>query len=159
MSEIFAEQFTAVANAVLAVFAIVTAILAGLAFLKQSREVRAVERQVADGQEIALQQAELIKIQAGQLEALRGQLEEQRKASIAQAEVLELQAAELRESLAERTRQAEQARSAQAARVFLTEEPFAALTHRDGAQHQRSAHLRCRALLAPGFRRLWRPQS
>src|SRR5689334_6269445 len=99
MSEIFAEQFTAVANAVLAGFAIVTAILAGLAFLKQSREVRAVERQVADGQEVALQQAELIKIQNGQLEALRGQLEEQRRASAAQAEVLELQAAELRESL------------------------------------------------------------
>jgi hypothetical protein len=53
---------------------------------------------------------------------LRGQLEEQRKASGAQAEVLELQAAELRESLAERTRQAEQVRRAQAARVFLTEE-------------------------------------
>jgi hypothetical protein len=29
MSEIFAEQFTAVANAVLAVFAIITAVLAG----------------------------------------------------------------------------------------------------------------------------------
>jgi hypothetical protein len=39
MSEIFTEQFTAVANAVLAAFAIVTAILAGLAFRKQSREV------------------------------------------------------------------------------------------------------------------------
>jgi hypothetical protein len=39
MSEIFAGQFTAVANAVLAVFAIVTAVLAGLAFRKQSREV------------------------------------------------------------------------------------------------------------------------
>lgn len=39
MSDIFAEQFTAVANAVLAVFAIVTAVLAGLTFRKQAREV------------------------------------------------------------------------------------------------------------------------
>jgi hypothetical protein len=159
MSLLGATILTAIATAVLAVFAIITAWYARKAFIKQSQEVRAIESQVADGQQLTRQQGELIKIQAGQLEALRGQLEEQRKASIAQAEVLELQAAELRESLAERTRQAEQARSAQAARVFLTEEPFAALTHRDGAQHQRSAHLRCRALLAPGFRRLWRPQS
>jgi hypothetical protein len=40
MSDIFAAQITAVANVVLAVFAIITAILAGLAFRKQSREVR-----------------------------------------------------------------------------------------------------------------------
>ena len=39
MSEIFAAQITAVANVVLAVFAIVTAVLAGLAFCKQSGEV------------------------------------------------------------------------------------------------------------------------
>jgi cbb3-type cytochrome oxidase subunit 3 len=39
VSEIFAEQLTAVATAVLAVFAIVTAVLAGLAFRKQAREV------------------------------------------------------------------------------------------------------------------------
>lgn len=39
MSDIFAAQLTAVANAVLAVFAIVTAVLAGLAFREQSREV------------------------------------------------------------------------------------------------------------------------
>lgn len=96
MSDIFAEQFTAVANAVLAAFAIVTAILAGLAFRKQSREVQAVERQVADGQETARQQAELLKVQTGQLEVLREQLEDQRKASAAQTEVLLLQVAELR---------------------------------------------------------------
>ncbi len=39
MSEIFAAQITAVANVVLAAFAIGTAILAGLAFFKQSQEV------------------------------------------------------------------------------------------------------------------------
>jgi hypothetical protein len=39
MSEVFAGQLTAVANVVLAVFAIITAVLAGLAFRKQSREV------------------------------------------------------------------------------------------------------------------------
>ena len=42
MSEIFTGQLTAVANAVLAVFALITAVLAGFAFLKQSREVQAV---------------------------------------------------------------------------------------------------------------------
>ena len=114
---------TAAGTVVLAVFAIVTSWYARRAFLKQSQEVAAIERQVADEQELTRQQGELITIQTGQLEALRGQLEEQRKASGAQAEVLGLQAAELRESLAERTRQAEQARSAQATRVFLTEEP------------------------------------
>lgn len=39
MSEIFTGQLAAVANVFLAVFAIVTAVLAGLAFRKQSREV------------------------------------------------------------------------------------------------------------------------
>lgn len=39
MSEVFATQLTAVANVVLAVFAIITAVLAGLAFRKQAREV------------------------------------------------------------------------------------------------------------------------
>ena len=124
MSEIFAQQLAAVATAVLALFAIVTAWYARRAVLKQAQEVRAIESQVADGQELTRQQGELIKIETGQLDALRGQLEEQQKASAAQAEVLELQAAELRESLAERTRQAEQVRRAQAARVFLTEESF-----------------------------------
>ena len=55
MSEIFAEQLTAVANVFLAVFAIVTAVFAWLTFRKQSREVAAIERQVTDGQELARQ--------------------------------------------------------------------------------------------------------
>jgi hypothetical protein len=128
----------AAATAVLAVFAIVTAWYARRAFLKQSQEVAAIETQVADGQQLTRQQGELIQVQTGQLDALRGQLEEQRKASGAQAEVLELQAAELRESLAERTRQAEQMRRAQAARVFLTEEPFASGADRRNAAFRES---------------------
>jgi hypothetical protein len=117
----WADIVTAVGTAVLAVFAIVTAVLAGLAFLKQSREVRAVERQVADGQETGRQQGEILKVQAGQLEVLRAQLEDQRDATAKQAQVLELQAAELRESLDERKRAAAERRRAQASRVFLTE--------------------------------------
>lgn len=118
------DVLTAIGTAALAVFAIVTAILAYMAFRKQAQEVRAIERQVADEQELTRQQAKLIEIQSGQLEALRGQLEEQQKASAAQAEVLELQATELRQSLEERKRQAERAHRAQAASVFLTEESF-----------------------------------
>jgi hypothetical protein len=45
---------------VLAVFAIVAAWYARKAFLKQSQEVAAVERQVTDGQELTSQQAELL---------------------------------------------------------------------------------------------------
>lgn len=96
MSEIFAEQLTAVANIVLAAFAIVTAALAGLAFRKQSREV-------SD--------------QAAMLELQRRQLAEQEKTSAKQAEVLELQGRELRESIDERKREAEDKSRAQAAQV------------------------------------------
>lgn len=117
---------------VLAVFAIVTAVYARKAFLKQSQEVAAIERQVADGRELTQQQAKLIEIQMGQLEALRGQLDEQRKASGAQADVLRLQAEELQESLKERKRQAELGRGYQARRVFLTEVPFAGRTGGQG---------------------------
>lgn len=96
MSEIFAGQLTAVANAVLAVFAIITAVLAGLAFRKQAREV-------SD--------------QAAMLELQRQQLSDQQAASAKQAEVLELQARELRKSLEERLHTAEEKRRAQAAQV------------------------------------------
>lgn len=102
MSEIFSEQLTAVANLVLAAFAIMTAILALLAWLKQSREVR--------------DQAEMLDLQRQQLEA-------QREDSARQAEVLELQAADLRESLEERKRSAARRRREQAAHVFITEKP------------------------------------
>jgi uncharacterized protein YoxC len=49
MSLIFATQLTAIATAVLAVFAIITAWYVRRAFLEQSQEVRAIEQQVSDG--------------------------------------------------------------------------------------------------------------
>jgi hypothetical protein len=98
MSLIFATQLTAMATAVLAVFAIVTGIYAVRAFRKQSQEVS--------------DQAEMLRIQSEQLA-------EQRKVNAEQIRVLALQAAELRESLEERKREAEQLRSAQASRVWI----------------------------------------
>ena len=98
MSLIFATQLTAMATAVLAVFAIVTAWYARRAFLKQSQEVRAIEKQVTDQEALTRQQAELLKLQSGQLDLQREQLDDRRKANALQAE-------ELRESLAERARQ------------------------------------------------------
>jgi len=81
---------------VLAVFAIVTAVFAILAFRKQSREVS--------------DQASMLKVQSGQLA-------EQRKINAEQIGVLALQAAELNASLLERTHDAEERKRAQAARV------------------------------------------
>jgi hypothetical protein len=124
---------TAIATVVLGVFAVVTAWYARNAFREQSREVAAIEQQVKDGQEVTRQQAELLKVQTGQLEVLRAQLDDQRKASVAQAEVLKLQAEELRESLKERERQAELARGYQARRVFITEESFGGRSSGQGA--------------------------
>jgi hypothetical protein len=71
-------EITAIATSVLALFAIVTAILAYLAFRKQSREVGAIERQVTDQQEVTKQQAELLQVQSGQLELQRQQFADQR---------------------------------------------------------------------------------
>jgi hypothetical protein len=99
---------------ILAVGAIVTAILAGLAFREQAEEVRAIEQQVADAQKLAQQQAD-------QLELQRQQLDDQREANARQAEILGLQANELRESLAERKREAEQRYRAQASAVFISQ--------------------------------------
>ena len=91
MSSDLAAGITAIATAVLAAFAFITAIFAGLAFRKQSREVR--------------DQAKMLRIESEQFA-------EQRKLNAEQAKVLELQATELRESLEER-------KHAQAARVFI----------------------------------------
>jgi len=121
MSLLFATQLTAVATVVLAIGAIVTAILAYRAFLKQSREVRAIERQVNDQQGLSRQQAELLKIQSGQLELQRQQFDDQRKVNADQAKVLKLQADELRESLAARQHAAKEQRKAQASKVFIVE--------------------------------------
>jgi hypothetical protein len=46
MSSDLSAEITAIATAMLALFAVITAILAGLAFRKQAREVGAVERQL-----------------------------------------------------------------------------------------------------------------
>jgi hypothetical protein len=121
MSLIFAAQLSAVATAVLAVFAIVTAFYARQAFRRQSQEVGAIERQVKDQQELTRQQAELLKVQSGRLELQGEQLDDQRKVNADQAKVLKLQADELRESLAARQRAAEQQRKAQASKVFIVE--------------------------------------
>ena len=53
MSLIFATQLAAVATVVLAVFAVITGVFAFLAFREQSREVRAIEQQVKDAQELS----------------------------------------------------------------------------------------------------------
>jgi cbb3-type cytochrome oxidase subunit 3 len=98
MSLIFATQLTAVGTAVLALFAIITAGFAFLAFRKQSKEVR--------------DQADMLRLQSERLEVYREQVDQQRAASAEQMRVLALQAAEIRASLAER-------RSAQASKVFI----------------------------------------
>ena len=98
MSLIFATQLTAIATAVLAMFAIVTGIYAIRAFRKQSQEVS--------------HQAEMLRVQSEQLA-------EQRKVNKEETRVLALQAEELRESLAERKREAVERRNAQAAQVHI----------------------------------------
>lgn len=121
MSVDLSGEITAIAIAVLAVFAIVTAFYARQAFRKQSQEVSVIERQVKDQQELTRQQAELLKIQSGQLELQRQQLDHQRQVNAGQAEVLKLQADDLRESLTARQRVAEEQRKAQASKVFIVE--------------------------------------
>ena len=77
MSSDLSAEITAIAAAVLAAFAFITAILAGLAFWKQLRGVRG--------------QARMLRIEFERLA-------EQRNLNAEQAKVLELQASELRES-------------------------------------------------------------
>jgi hypothetical protein len=91
----------------LAIGAAITAWYAVQAYSKQSREVEAIEQQVRDGQEVARQQSELLRLQSEQLEVQRQQLSDQRLLNERQSEVLQLQADELRESLQERKREAE----------------------------------------------------
>jgi hypothetical protein len=97
--------------------AVVTAILAGLAFRKQSQEVRLLQREATDQQELTRQQGDLLAIQSGQLETQRQQLADQQAVSAKQVEVLELQASDLRASLDERARQVEFEHQAQASQV------------------------------------------
>jgi len=124
MSVDLSGEITAIATAVLAAFAIVTAWYARRAFLKLSQEVGAIEQQVRDAQELARQQAELLRIQSGQLELQRQQsdeqhaaIEDQIRANARQAEVAELQTEELRESLAERNRALEEQRRSQPSKL------------------------------------------
>lgn len=91
---------TAIATVGLLAGAFVTAIYAIRAFSTQSQEV---------------------KDQAGMLQIQSEQLAEQRRINAQQIKVLDLQARELRESLDERKQEAEQRKSAQAARVFISQ--------------------------------------
>jgi hypothetical protein len=79
MSVDVSGEITAIATAVLAAFAIVTAWYARRAFIKQSQEVKAIERQVKDQEELTRQQAELLRVQSDQLGLQREQLDEQRQ--------------------------------------------------------------------------------
>ena len=115
MSLIFATQLTAVATAVLAAFAIVTAWYARRAFLKQSREVS--------------DQARMLEIQADQFA-------EDRKVNAEQIQVLKLQAKDLRKSLKERTRHQRTAEREQAAKIGfrMTSIPFPAFSQEDASE-------------------------
>ena len=113
MSMLAAAQWTAVATAALAVFAVVTAVFASLAYRKQSTEVRAFEAHIIDLGEWARQESELLQVQFGQLDVLRQQFEEQRAINARQAEVLELLAQELKASLEQREREAVQRQGGQ----------------------------------------------
>jgi hypothetical protein len=98
MSGIFAAQLTAVATLALAVLALATAIVAFLAWQKQSGEVR--------------DQAKMLQVQSDRLA-------EDRKVNAEQIRVLSLQADELQLAAAHREREALEQRQAQAVRVYI----------------------------------------
>ena len=118
---IAAAQWTAVATMALAVFAVVTAVFAFLAYRKQSKEVRAFEAHMIDLGEWARQETELLQVQFGQLDVLRQQFEEQRAVDARHTEVLELQAQELKASL-EHEREAIHRQRAQDAQTLAVPE-------------------------------------
>lgn len=95
-----AAWLTAVATLALACLAALTAIFAVKAFRKQAQEVS--------------DQAEMLKVQSGQLA-------EMQKVSERQLDVLGLQAEELRASLVQRERDTSERHRAQASRVFISE--------------------------------------
>ncbi len=72
-----ATLITAIATGVLALFAIVTAWYARRAFLKQSREVAAIEQQVSDQKELTARQADLLRLQGEQLDLQRRQFDQE----------------------------------------------------------------------------------
>jgi hypothetical protein len=110
MSEIFSVQLTAAATLGLAVLALATAILAFMAWRKQSREVR--------------DQAEMLRVQSEQLA-------EDRKVNAEQIRVLGLQAAELKHVSADRDRQVLERRRAQAVQIFIMVDD---VQHQEGRQ-------------------------
>lgn len=67
MSLQFSTQFTAVATAVLAAFAIITAVVAALAFWKQSQEITLLQVQLRDQKEFGEHQARVLELQAKDL--------------------------------------------------------------------------------------------
>ena len=105
-----AAWITAVATGLLAILAILTAWYARRAFLKQSEEVRAIEQQVHDQEELTRQQAELLKVQSGQLKLQRQQADDQRK-------INNLLADDLRGSVEERARLRQSAEREQADKI------------------------------------------
>lgn len=110
MSADLSGEITAIATAVLAAFAIVTAVFAILAFRKQSDAVE-------DGRKLIGQQNDMLQVQSDRLEVYRGQVDEQRQINAAHGQVLELQAEEIAASLKQRERDAEEQRRKQAASV------------------------------------------
>jgi hypothetical protein len=69
MSLLVATQITAVATAVLAAFAIITAGFAFLAFRKQSAEVATLQQQVKDQQDVTAKQTPVLELHAKELQA------------------------------------------------------------------------------------------
>ena len=67
MSLLFSTQLTAVATAVLGVFAIITATVAALAFRKQSQEITLLQVQLRDQEELGERQAGVLELQAKEL--------------------------------------------------------------------------------------------
>jgi hypothetical protein len=102
MSVAFATQLTAVATLALALLALATAVLAFMAWGKQSREVR--------------DQAEMLRVQSEQLA-------EARKVNAEQIRVLGLQAEEFRQAAADPERDLQERRRAQAAMVYMWTAP------------------------------------
>ena len=122
MSMIAAAQWTAVATIALAVFAVVTAVFAFLAYRKQSKELRSIEAHMTDLRDWAGQETELLQVQFGQLDVLRQQFEEQRAVDARHTEVLELQAQELKASLEQHEEEAVQRQRNQDAQTLAVPE-------------------------------------
>ncbi len=93
MSLLLATEITAVATAVLAVGAVVTAILAGLAFKTQAQQVKLLAPQLDDQQILTRQQSEAILLQSQQLDVNRKQLEQQQRDLLHREQLLERQQA------------------------------------------------------------------